>query len=307
MLMRRGCAAILCLLACARASDDTLPKKACSSSLRGDYQFNSVACATFCKEAKQGNHCKFCKCKACTFCPADSSALASSALSPSAHALLSPRWPKKNVRSGVSNQSKCESGLKGDLPFVACGSFCKAAQASAHYKFCKCRSCLYCTAEGMLTAEAALVHAAARVTPRLRRGAGAGGRHAGRGHGRGGAKGAHAAGIRAGAARHTSDGAPRLGRRLEAAQRRHLNAKQGETKAQVEVPSKAARVRDKRMAKPRMAKPSQATGGQAAHGQATGRRAKRMAKRRARRNAARRAGRRDARRDARARDTTPTA
>ena len=69
--MHRGCAAVLSLLACACASDETTPKKACSSSLKGDFQFE--ACGAFCKQAKSGNHCKFCKCKSCTFCPASSS------------------------------------------------------------------------------------------------------------------------------------------------------------------------------------------------------------------------------------------
>ena len=162
--MNRGCAAVLSLLACACASDDTTPKKACSSSLKGDFQFE--ACGAFCKQAKSGNHCKFCKCKSCTFCPASSSASTSAppASSPSLRrsAPPPPRWPKKMKKGRGGNSSagkggssvakakktKCESGLKGDLPFMTCGSFCKAAKAGNHCKFCKCRTCAYCTAEG---------------------------------------------------------------------------------------------------------------------------------------------------------------
>jgi len=154
-------AALLSLLACACAADDATPKKACTSSLKGDYPFE--ACGAFCKQAKSGNHCKFCKCKACTFCPASASTTTSAppALSPSLRrsAPPPPRWPKKMKKGRGGNSSaktggakpkktKCESGLKGDLPFITCGSFCKAAKAGNHCKFCKCRSCAYCTAEG---------------------------------------------------------------------------------------------------------------------------------------------------------------
>ena len=159
--MLRG-AALLSLLACACAADDATPKKACTSSLKGDYPFE--ACGAFCKQAKSGNHCKFCKCKACTFCGASASTTTSAppALSPSLRrsAPPPPRWPKKMMKKGRGGNSsaktggakpkktKCESGLKGDLPFITCGSFCKAAKAGNHCKFCKCRSCAYCTADG---------------------------------------------------------------------------------------------------------------------------------------------------------------
>ena len=102
-----------------------------------------------------------------------------------------------------------------------------------------------------------------------------------RGHGRGSSDGPgssggaahedHGAGVRAGAARHAGGGAPRFGRRSDAAKKRHINAKQGEQRAEGEVPDKASNAR----------------------------RAKRMAKRRSRRDAARRDARRDARRTAR--------
>merc|ERR1719224_355989 len=37
-------------------------------SLKGDYAYE--ACGAFCKQAKATNHCKFCKCRACSFCKA---------------------------------------------------------------------------------------------------------------------------------------------------------------------------------------------------------------------------------------------
>lgn len=48
----------LALIACAFAIDEDpkAEKKACSSSLKGDFAFE--ACGAFCKEAKKGNHCK---------------------------------------------------------------------------------------------------------------------------------------------------------------------------------------------------------------------------------------------------------
>ena len=44
----------------------------------------------------------------------------------------------------AGDRKKCVSGLKGDYQYEACGSFCKASQASRHCSFCKCRECSYC-------------------------------------------------------------------------------------------------------------------------------------------------------------------
>ena len=44
---------------------------ACKSGLFGDTQ--TTACGGFCKQLKAANHCKFCKCKECTFCRDDAS------------------------------------------------------------------------------------------------------------------------------------------------------------------------------------------------------------------------------------------
>jgi len=45
--------------------------KACTSGIKGDYMFET--CGAFCKAAKSSNHCKFCKCKQCSFCGGSSS------------------------------------------------------------------------------------------------------------------------------------------------------------------------------------------------------------------------------------------
>ena len=38
----------------------------CHSGIKGVFQFKT--CSGFCKEARRGPHCKFCKCQACAFC-----------------------------------------------------------------------------------------------------------------------------------------------------------------------------------------------------------------------------------------------
>jgi len=166
------------LLGCANADDS--PKRACSSTLKGDYQFE--ACGAFCKEAKKGNHCKFCKCKACTFCAAGAAGAASAvaappALSPRNRSPPPPRWPKKGGKKGGkaggmggtgapaplggAGKPQCKSGIKGDLPFMTCAAFCKSSKATNHCKFCKCRSCQYCAKDGAPAAGAAAAATAA--------------------------------------------------------------------------------------------------------------------------------------------------
>merc|ERR1719331_1615467 len=47
-----------------------LKRKFCNTTahgnLKGDYAYE--ACGAFCKATKATNHCRFCKCKACSFC-----------------------------------------------------------------------------------------------------------------------------------------------------------------------------------------------------------------------------------------------
>lgn len=49
----------------------------------------------------------------------------------------------------------CSSGLKGDLHFRNCSSFCRAEKAVNHCKFCKCQSCSYCAADVLAVLRAA--------------------------------------------------------------------------------------------------------------------------------------------------------
>uniref|UniRef100_A0A7S4HD82 Uncharacterized protein n=1 Tax=Prymnesium polylepis TaxID=72548 RepID=A0A7S4HD82_9EUKA len=65
---------VLLALTCAAAvAETTAPgkpkRKWCNTTVHGfagDYAYE--ACGSFCKEAKATNHCKFCKCRACSFC-----------------------------------------------------------------------------------------------------------------------------------------------------------------------------------------------------------------------------------------------
>jgi hypothetical protein len=70
-MVRLRCALLVCLLGLAAARGNTTPssssgKKACSSDLKGDFIFES--CGAFCKAAKAASHCRYCKCRACSFC-----------------------------------------------------------------------------------------------------------------------------------------------------------------------------------------------------------------------------------------------
>jgi hypothetical protein len=51
------------------AAGGTAKRKTCPiTNLPGDYRYE--ACGEFCKEPKAGNHCRYCKCKSCSFCQA---------------------------------------------------------------------------------------------------------------------------------------------------------------------------------------------------------------------------------------------
>ena len=61
-----------CTLAAGETPAATAPKvkrKFCNSTLPGDYRYET--CGEFCKSAKARNHCQYCKCQSCTFCPAE--------------------------------------------------------------------------------------------------------------------------------------------------------------------------------------------------------------------------------------------
>ena len=74
--MQRSLLAAALLACCTLAAGETpvatpvkAKRKFCNSTLPGDYRYET--CGEFCKSAKARNHCQYCKCQACTFCPAE--------------------------------------------------------------------------------------------------------------------------------------------------------------------------------------------------------------------------------------------
>ena len=74
--MQRSLLAAAVLACCTLAAGETpvatpvkAKRKFCNSTLPGDYRYET--CGEFCKSAKARNHCQYCKCQACTFCPAE--------------------------------------------------------------------------------------------------------------------------------------------------------------------------------------------------------------------------------------------
>jgi hypothetical protein len=107
----------------------TKPKrKFCNTSayaLKGDYAYE--ACGAFCKQAKAPNHCKFCKCRACSFCKAaaaatlgkpastkaDSSTPAGSASTASGATSSSAAAPKRKKKGAGLGGKKKGAGASG--------------------------------------------------------------------------------------------------------------------------------------------------------------------------------------------------
>jgi len=123
----------------------------CNSPMPGDFRYEG--CGAFCKTDKAQNHCKFCKCRACTFC-ASSKATGTSTLAAQGQAKAVKKKKSGAVREVASASAlgasvadakvTCISGLKGDFNFQTCGAFCKPSKATNHCKFCKCKSCTFC-------------------------------------------------------------------------------------------------------------------------------------------------------------------
>ena len=74
--MQRSLLAAALLACCTLVAGETpvatavkAKRKFCNSTLPGDYRYET--CGEFCKSAKARNHCQYCKCQSCTFCPAE--------------------------------------------------------------------------------------------------------------------------------------------------------------------------------------------------------------------------------------------
>ena len=136
----------------------------CTSTMRGDFTY--ATCGAFCTESKKVNHCRYCKCRTCSFCVGETPSGSISAWggANSTHAkstkVLSTKSTKstksKRTKSAVANGStisgsipaaraSCSSKLKGDYPYQACGTFCNEAKKRNHCQWCKCKACSFCS------------------------------------------------------------------------------------------------------------------------------------------------------------------
>mmetsp|Transcript_62301 Transcript_62301/g.103603 ORF Transcript_62301/g.103603 Transcript_62301/m.103603 type:complete len:210 (-) Transcript_62301:215-844(-) len=91
----------------------------CSSGLKGDAA--TELCASFCSAQKAENHCQFCKCRSCAYCPVNRS---------------------RKYQGGI--HTPCNSSIFGDFRYRFCASFCNAERARTHCAFCKCSDCTFC-------------------------------------------------------------------------------------------------------------------------------------------------------------------
>lgn len=57
---------LLSLLLCCISAELSSAAKDCSSKMPGDFAYE--ACGGFCKIDKKANHCRYCKCRECSFC-----------------------------------------------------------------------------------------------------------------------------------------------------------------------------------------------------------------------------------------------
>ena len=126
-------------------------RQKCMSGIKGDYAYK--ACGEFCKEEKKQNHCKFCKCQKCAFC-ADVVAAAPAApigkkqRKAGAKAAAAPAA----AAADADGKKACASSFPGDFKYETCAGFCKKAN---HCKYCKCKTCGFCTGGGDAPAAAA--------------------------------------------------------------------------------------------------------------------------------------------------------
>jgi len=127
-----------------------------------------ISCQSWCHT--EAYHCPYCKCKKCPVCAdrcMDWCSTESDCTSKgcqgcplcehAAVAMLSkcePWCQKSNCRKSncagckfceeLGDAIPCSSGLKSDVEFEECTSWCSEGYSSAHCKFCACRRCMFC-------------------------------------------------------------------------------------------------------------------------------------------------------------------
>ena len=90
-----------------------------------------------CRQVAQADdHCKWCKCLGCGWCP-----LALPGATPSGHQL---QVIAKSSTSADQEHS-CSSSSIDDVTWRDCSSFCSASSKRDHCPLCKCKACGFCT------------------------------------------------------------------------------------------------------------------------------------------------------------------
>mmetsp|Transcript_3718 Transcript_3718/g.7850 ORF Transcript_3718/g.7850 Transcript_3718/m.7850 type:complete len:147 (+) Transcript_3718:74-514(+) len=100
-------AALACGLTSAADPSSKPKRKWCNTTVHGfagDYAYE--ACGSFCKEAKAMNHCKFCKCRACSFCAGKGSSLPKTSPAAGSSSASSPVEAGRPIRNGLLKKAK---------------------------------------------------------------------------------------------------------------------------------------------------------------------------------------------------------
>eukprot|EP00327_Prymnesium_parvum_P032887 CAMPEP_0195611378 /NCGR_PEP_ID=MMETSP0815-20121206/10309_1 /TAXON_ID=97485 /ORGANISM="Prymnesium parvum, Strain Texoma1" /LENGTH=183 /DNA_ID=CAMNT_0040751427 /DNA_START=35 /DNA_END=586 /DNA_ORIENTATION=- len=108
-------AALACGLTSAADPSSKPKRKWCNTTVHGfagDYAYE--ACGSFCKEAKAMNHCKFCKCRACSFCAGKGSSLPKTSPAAGSSSASSPVEAGKSPSHRIHPNSK-ETAARGAM------------------------------------------------------------------------------------------------------------------------------------------------------------------------------------------------
>lgn len=132
----------------------------CNPTLKGDFTYET--CAPFCS-ATSSTHCRYCKCKTCSFCHMDKKAATKATQQPQTAALTSEK-KKSGTKSKKTSSSiggtilkkKSDSASKQTAKTsaverfdhycqtAACEPFCAEEFKRHHCNDCKCKACGFC-------------------------------------------------------------------------------------------------------------------------------------------------------------------
>ena len=113
---------------------------ACTSTLRGDFKYET--CAPFCSSKL---HCQYCKCKTCSVCNADEAGKKSRKSKKSSRsiggAVLSPG---RHSKKGSTVQEGLTERFDHYCQEATCQRFCSERYKHWHCNDCKCKACGFC-------------------------------------------------------------------------------------------------------------------------------------------------------------------